>query len=161
MVISLIACMAKNRAIGFQNHLLYDIPEDLHRFRDLTTGHTIIMGRKTYESLPHGALPNRRNIILSRSMTEAEDCEIFPSLEEALKKCSEEEEVFIIGGETVYRQAIDKAAKLYLTVVDDIPHQADAFFPPLDMKNWERKNVENHANHNIHYTFEIYGRIEK
>lgn len=156
MVVSIIACMAKNRAIGFGNRLLYDLPEDLHRFRDLTTGHTIIMGRKTYESLPHGALPHRRNIILSHSPGRAKDCETCASLAEALGQCGEEEEVFIIGGETVYRQALGLASRLYLTVVDDTPRHADAFFPPPNMGEWRKKSVEHHTNGTLHYTFETY-----
>ena len=85
-MLSIIACISQtNRAIGYQNRLLYHIKSDLTRFRELTTGHTIIMGRKTYESLPNGALPHRRNIVVSNSMKEMEGCEVYPNLEAALK----------------------------------------------------------------------------
>ncbi len=153
MVISIIACIAKNRAIGFRNRLLYHIPEDLHRFRDLTTGHTVIMGRKTYDSLPHGALPHRRNIVLSRTLTEIDGCEVYPSLDKALVHCKGEGEIFIIGGESVYQYAVNKASRLYLTVVDDIPNQADAFFPPLDFRLWETESTEKHIYGKIEYTY--------
>ncbi len=146
-------CLAKNRAIGYQNHLLYHIPEDLHRFRDLTMGHTIIMGRKTFESLPHGALPYRRNIVLSQSQDKITGCEVFASLEDAISRCNEEEEVFIIGGESIYQQSIDKATRLYLTIVDEIPNHADTFFPIIDDREWDVLSTEHHTINNIHYTF--------
>ena len=111
MNINIIAAVAENRAIGFENKLLYWLPDDLKRFKALTTGHTIIMGRKTFESLPKGALPNRRNIVLSRNITELPGCEVFPSLSAALEKCGEEEEVYILGGSTVYAEGIAIAVK--------------------------------------------------
>ena len=89
MTINIIAAVAKNRAIGYQNKLLYWLPNDLKRFKALTTGHTIIMGRRTFESLPKGALPNRRNIVLTRSQQTFPGCDVFASLEEALKHCLE------------------------------------------------------------------------
>ena len=99
-MLSIIACISQtNRAIGYQNRLLYHIKSDLTRFRELTTGHAIIMGRKTYESLPNGALPHRRNIVVSNSMKEMEGCEVYPNLEAALKAAEgKTEETFIIGG---------------------------------------------------------------
>ena len=119
-MLSIIACISQtNRAIGYQNRLLYHIKSDLTRFRELTTGHAIIMGRKTYESLPNGALPHRRNIVVSRSMKEMEGCEVYPNLEAALKAAESPQEIFIIGGESIYRQSLHVARKLYLTVVDD------------------------------------------
>lgn len=143
MRISLIAAVARNRAIGFQNKLLYWLPNDLKRFKALTTGHTIIMGRLTYESLPKGALPNRRNIVLSRSAKEYPGCDVYPSLEMALSHCSPDEDIYIIGGASVYRQAIGKADRLCLTEIDDTPEQADAFFPPYD--EWQVVSQEEHG----------------
>ena len=138
-MLSIIACISQtNRAIGYQNRLLYHIKSDLTRFRELTTGHAIIMGRKTYESLPKGALPHRRNIVVSRSMKEMEGCEVYPNLDAALKAAEgKTEETFIIGGESIYRQSLPVARKLYLTVVDDAPQQADAFFPEINPEEWE------------------------
>ena len=87
-MITIIAALARNNAIGCDNKLLYWLPNDLKRFKALTTGHTIIMGRRTFESLPKGALPNRRNVVLSRSLSGAEGAEVFASLDDALRSCS-------------------------------------------------------------------------
>ena len=104
--LALIAAIANNNAIGFENKLVYWLPNDLRRFKELTTGHTIIMGSNTFRSLPKGALPNRRNIVLSRKETSFPGTETFSSLEEALSNCSSEEVIYIIGGETLYRVAM-------------------------------------------------------
>ena len=104
-MLTLIAAVARNGAIGFNNKLLYWLPGDLKRFKALTTGHTIVMGRRTFESLPKGALPNRRNIVLTRNNSfTAAGVETFPSLETALASCRLDEEVFIIGGASVYAE---------------------------------------------------------
>ena len=141
-MITIIAAVARNRAIGFENKLIYWLPNDLKRFKQLTTGHTIIMGRNTFLSLPKGALPNRRNIVLSRTKRELPGCETYPSLEEALHHCSAEEDIYIIGGASVYRQAMKLADRLCLTEVDDTPAQADAFFP--DYSDWHEQWREDH-----------------
>ena len=159
MTLHLIAAVARNRAIGLDNRLLYWLPNDLKRFKQLTTGHTIIMGRRTYDSLPHGALPHRRNIVLTRSRKAIEECECFASLEEALNHCTDEEEVFVIGGASVYRQAMDRADVLNLTEIDDLPEEADVFFPPYD--NWEEVWREEHSadeRHKQAYAFVDYMR---
>ena len=143
-MISLIAAVARNGAIGYRNRLLYWLPNDLKRFKALTTGHTIIMGRRTFESLPKGALPNRRNIVLSRGVRDIPGAEVFPSLPAALKACTPDEEVFIIGGASVYAQALPLADRLCLTEVDDTPLQADAFFPPFSLDEWTEEWSEEH-----------------
>ena len=156
-MISLIAAVARNRAIGYQNKLLYWLPNDLKRFKQLTTGHTIIMGRRTFESLPKGALPNRRNIVLSRRGNTFKDAETFPTLEAALAACLPDEEVFIIGGASVYRQAMPLADRLCLTEIDDTPEQADAFFP--DYSDWMVEKEEAHdtdEKHAYRYRFVDY-----
>ena len=120
--ISIIVALTRNNAIGLRGGLLYHLPDDLRRFKALTTGHTIIMGRKTFESFPKGALPNRRNIVLSH--TEGltfPGAEVFPTLTDALTACQAEDEVFIIGGASIYRQCLPLADKLYLTHIDDTP----------------------------------------
>ena len=168
-MLSIIACISKtNRAIGYQNRLLYHIKSDLTRFRELTTGHTIIMGRKTYESLPNGALPHRRNIVVSRSLKEMEGCEVYPNLEAALKAAEGEfGETFIIGGESIYRQSLPAARKLYLTVVDDTeinnnaaandaPQQADAFFPEINPEEWELIEKEMRNENGLSFSFLTY-----
>ena len=168
-MLSIIACISQtNRAIGYQNRLLYHIKSDLTRFRELTTGHTIIMGRKTYESLPNGALPHRRNIVVSRSLKEMEGCEVYPNLEAALKAAEGEfGETFIIGGESIYRQSLPAARKLYLTVVDDTeinnnaaandaPQQADAFFPEINPDEWELIEKEMRNENGLSFSFLTY-----
>lgn len=156
-MLSIIACISQtNRAIGYQNRLLYHIKSDLTRFRELTTGHTIIMGRKTYESLPNGALPHRRNIVVSNSMKEMEGCEVYPNLEAALKAAESPQEIFIIGGESIYRQSLPAAHKLYLTVVDDAPQQADAFFPEINPEEWELIEKEMRNENGLSFSFLTY-----
>ena len=120
-MISIIAAVANNRAIGLKNKLIYWLPNDLKRFKALTTGHTIIMGRNTFLSLPKGALPNRRNIVLSRSAKAFPGCDVYPSLEEAIAHCSSDEDIYIIGGASVYQQALAMADRLCLTEIDDTP----------------------------------------
>lgn len=137
-MLTLIAAVAKNGAIGNKNQLLYWLPNDLKRFKALTSGHTIVMGRKTFESLPKGALPNRRNIVLTRNNSfTADNIDVFPSLEKALAACEADEEVFIIGGASVYAEALPMADRLCLTLVEDTPAEADAFFPTIDETEWQ------------------------
>ena len=159
MTINIIAAVAKNRAIGFENKLIYWLPNDLKRFKALTTGHTIIMGRNTYLSLPKGALPNRRNVVLSTTVSELPGCDVYPTLDAALKSCRPDEDIYIIGGARVYEQAISMADRLCLTEVDDTPAQADAFFP--DYSNWQVVNKEAHPKderHAFEYAFTDYER---
>ncbi len=158
-MINIIAAVARNRAIGFQNKLLYWLPNDLKRFKALTTGHTIIMGRNTFESLPKGALPNRRNVVLSRTTKELPGCDVFPTLEDALRSCQPDEDIYIIGGARVYEQAISFADRLCLTEIDDIPQDADAFFP--NYSDWKVETKEVHQKdekHAFEYAFVDYVR---
>jgi dihydrofolate reductase len=158
-MITIIAAVARNRAIGFENKLLYWLPNDLKRFKALTTGHTIIMGRNTFESLPKGALPNRRNVVLSRTTKELPGCEVFPTLEEALQSCRSDEDIYIIGGARVYEQVIRFADRLCLTEIDDTPKDADAFFP--DYSDWKVETKETHPKdekHAFEYAFVDYVR---
>lgn len=159
MPVNIIAAVARNRAIGYRNQLLYNLPNDMRHFKELTTGHTVIMGRRTYESLPHGALPNRRNIVLSRSVRNLPGCEVYGSLDEALTACAADEEVFVIGGESVYGEAMTHALRLYLTEVDDTPKQFDTSFPPYD--GWKKDAEELHyadERHAFNYSFVTYLR---
>ncbi len=161
-MISIIAAVDRRMAIGYQNKLLFWLPNDLKHFKALTTGHTIIMGRKTFESLPKGALPNRRNIVLSSNP--AANCpgaEVFTNLEEALGHCSTDEEVYIIGGESIYRQAMLLADRLCLTEIDAEAPQADAYFPPVRSETWHEKNRDVHPadeKHPCPYAFVDYVR---
>lgn len=158
-MVTIIAAVAKNRAIGYKNKLIYWLPNDLKRFKALTTGHTIIMGRNTYLSLPKGALPNRRNIVLSRTMPGLK-VEVYPSLDEALANCAPDEDIYIIGGASVYRQAIKFADRLCLTEIDDTPAEADTFFPPYE-EEWQEEWREGHdidEKHAYRYAFVDYIR---
>lgn len=161
-MLSIIAAVDRRMAIGFQNKLLFWLPNDLKRFKALTTGNTIIMGRKTFESLPKGALPNRRNVVLSsRPDAKFPDAEVFLSLEAALQSCKEGEHVYIIGGESVYRQALPLADELCLTEIDSTAPQADAFFPEVSPAVWHEKSREPHPADEKHlcpYAFVNYVR---
>ena len=148
--INIIAAIAENNAIGFENKLLYWLPADLRRFKALTTGHTIIMGRKTFESLPNGALPNRRNVVLSRSQGNFPGVKTFASLKDALSSCSAEEDVYIIGGASVYAEALPLANRLCLTEIHDTPAEADAFFPAFDRQDWDITFCEKHEKDEKH-----------
>lgn len=157
--LALIAAIAKNNAIGVGNKLIYWLPNDLKRFKELTTGHTIIMGSNTFRSLPKGALPNRRNIVLSRKEKEFPGCETFSSIEEALANCTNEDIVYIIGGEMLYRTALPLADILCLTEIDDTPQEADAFFPDFAKNEWETVESEEHTideKHEFNYRFVTY-----
>jgi dihydrofolate reductase len=137
-MISIIVAIGKNRAIGRKNQLLWNIKEDMDHFRKITTGHTVVMGDRTYESIGK-PLPNRRNIVVTKKHDcTAEGCEVNNSLEDVLAWAKEaDEEVFIIGGGIIYALSLPHADKLYLTVVDDEPQDADTFFPDYS----EFKNV--------------------
>ena len=172
-MLSIIACISKvHRAIGYKNRLLYAIPSDMTRFRMLTTGHTIIMGRKTFESLPNGALPNRRNIVISKTREQITGCEVCSSLEEALAARKEEvgnkesvgnkktvgskeasDECFIIGGASIYEQALPFADKLYLTIVEKEPEHSDTFFPEINPAEWEVTEKEMRNENGLPFTF--------
>lgn len=159
--LALIAAIAENNAIGFENKLIYWLPNDLKRFKELTTGHTIIMGSNTFRSLPKGALPHRRNIVLSRKSNEFPGAETFHSLKEALANCSNEEIVYIIGGESLYRIAMPLADILCLTEIKDTPKEADAFFPTFAKNEWEVIEHEEHdtdEKHAFNYSFTTYTR---
>ncbi len=134
-MLSIIAVIGKNRELGKDNHLLWHLPADLARFRSLTSGHPVIMGRKTFESIGR-PLPNRTNIVITSHTTNVPNAPhtvvVVPSLDEAICKAKSapgSEEIFVIGGGSVYAQAIDKADRLYLTVVDAEVPDADTFFP--------------------------------
>lgn len=157
-MLSLIACLDRNHAIGHQNRLIYHIKEDMARFKELTTAHTIIMGRKTFESLPHGALPRRRNIIVSRTFGHIEGCTVYASLAEALEHETHQEEIFVIGGESIYRQTLPLADKLYLTVVDKATEKADSFFPSIEETEWLLTKKEMRNENGLPFSFLTYER---
>lgn len=163
MNIIIIAAIARNNAIGYRNKLLYWLPDDLKRFKRLTTGHTIIMGRKTFESFPKGALPNRRNVVLSyQNNLSLHGAEVYSSLESALKSCAHDEDVYIIGGESIYKAALPWANRLCLTEIADTPQCADAYFPSFERSEWKEVSCEKHAKderHAFDFSFVDYKRI--
>ena len=147
MTLSIIVAIAKNFAIGKKNELLYHLPSDMKRFKQTTLGHTVIMGKNTFASFPKRPLPNRRNIVLALPHEVPDDKEgaiWVNSLPEALDLCKGEEEVFIIGGAYVYSQTLPLADRLYLTIVDDEPEGADAYFPVIDFSQWQETFREDH-----------------
>jgi dihydrofolate reductase len=137
--IVIIAAVARNRVIGKDNKLLWNIPDDMAHFKSLTAGHTVVMGRKTWESLPprFRPLPGRRNIVISRQKDyAAPGAEVADSLENSLKLASTATTVFVIGGEQIYRQAMPLADRLEITEVDLEP-EGDAWFPEIAAVDWE------------------------
>lgn len=138
MTLSIIAALADGRAIGRKGDLAFHIPADLRRFKQLTTGHSVVMGRRTFESLPNGALPNRRNIVVTHNpQWSAPNVETAPSLEAALEMTRDEQETFIIGGGEIYAQAMPMADRLYITRIFARCPDADTFFPADGFEEFE------------------------
>jgi dihydrofolate reductase len=134
--LSMIVAMAQNHTIGNENKLLFYLPNDLKRFKRITTGHAVIMGRKTFESLPNGALPNRRNIVITAQQNASfEGCETVHTVEEAIEAVHNEEEAFVIGGGTIYNQFYPRVSKIYLTMIHQ-DFEGDTFFPELNFTEW-------------------------
>ena len=162
-MITIIAAIAENNAIGLNGKLLYWLPADLKRFKALTTGHTVLMGRKTFESLPKGALPNRRNIVLTRQQgVTFPGTEVYPSLADALAHCTPDEKVYIIGGAQIYAQALELADELEITLVHDTPAQADTYFPDYNSEGrWKlisREDYQPDEKNPFPYSFITYRR---
>lgn len=150
MTITLIAAAAQNNALGKDNQMIWRLPDDFKRFKQLTTGHYIVMGRKTLESMD-GPLPNRTNIVITRQPDYTYNgCTIVNSLDEALAACPQNEEVFIIGGGEIYKQSIDMANKIELTRVLGISPEADAYFPEINPDEWQRTESVFHGKDEKH-----------
>ena len=160
-MISLILAIGKNNEIGFGNKLPWHLPDDLKRFKEITRGHTVIMGRKTYESIGR-LLPERKNIIITRDKAYTiKGATIVSSIEEAIKECEKEDEAFVIGGGEICKLALPYAKKMYLTHVNtELP--ADSFFPEFNVKEWNIISEEFHPRdekHNYEFTFKIYEKL--
>jgi dihydrofolate reductase len=157
--ISIIVAIAENNAIGKDNQLLWHLSDDLKRFKEITSGHQVVMGRNTYLSLPFRPLKNRENIVITDDRSETfEGCTTVYSIEEAMAKCHSEKESFVIGGGSVYRQFLPVANKLYITRVHR-DFDADTFFPEIDENNWKLVNSEHHPadeKHEMPFTFLTY-----
>lgn len=161
--INIIVAVASDGAIGREGDLLYHISADLKRFKTLTMGHPVIMGRRTFESLPNGALPGRRNIVISRQGKSLvfPDAETATSLDEAIAICAGCDEIFIIGGATIYELAIGIADRIYLTRFNRTDPQADVYFPVINPAIWtiaESSETFTDEKSGIRYTFETLER---
>ena len=153
-MINIIVAMSKNRVIGNNNTLIWHLPEDLRRFKDLTTGNTLVMGRKTYESIGN-PLPNRRRSFITRDTNYLVDgCEVVNSLEEALLLSNSD--CFIIGGGEIYRQAIDIADRLYITTIDK-EFEGDTTFP--EIREWYESDCQEFSNDELSWSFIQYERF--
>lgn len=161
--ISIIVAIAENNAIGRDNRLLWHISDDLKRFKKLTTGHTLIMGRNTFLSLPSGVLPNRRHIVITDVPGETfEGCEMARSIDEAIRLAGDLDECFVIGGGMVYAQFLPLAGRLYLTRVHH-SFEADTFFPEIDFSQWKpvhREHVPAGEKNQYAHTYTELVRVE-
>ncbi len=159
-MITIIAAASQNNALGKNNKLIWHLSDDLKRFKKLTLGGYIIMGRKTFESLP-GILPERQHIVITRNPEfQAEGIVVVQSLEQALDLIPSDKEAFVVGGGEIYKQAIDIADKIELTRVHH-QFEADTFFPEIDLSKWELTDSEFHPKDKKHlydFTFETYVR---
>jgi len=154
MITSIIVAISENHVIGKDNKLLWHLPKDLKHFKDITTDHTVIMGRKTYDSVGK-PLPKRRNIIITRQTVTIKGCEVVNSIDDALKLCTDENEVFIVGGAEIYKQAMKLTDRIYLTIVHK-NFDGDSFFPEIDDAEWKevsREDFEPDAKNLIPFSF--------
>ncbi|MBC8643711.1 dihydrofolate reductase [Flavobacterium lindanitolerans] len=159
-MITLIAAAAENNALGKDNAMLWHLPDDFKRFKAITTGHHIIMGRKTFESFPK-PLPNRTHVIITRQKKYApEGCIVVDSMENAIAACPKDEDIFIIGGGEIYNLGMPFADTIELTRVHD-SFEADAFFPEINRNEWELISEEYHPadeKHKVDFSFQTFAR---
>lgn len=160
-MITIIAAVADNNALGKNNDLLWHLPKDFKRFKEITSGHYIVMGRKTFESFPK-PLPNRTHVIISRQKNYApEGCIVVDSLEKAIAICPQNENIFIIGGGQIYKQSIQLATRLDITKVHE-NFEAEVFFPEIDLNIWKLESEEFHEKDDKHkYDFSFQSYIKK
>lgn len=145
MALSAIVVIAENGAIGKNGDLLCHLPADLKHFKNITMGHTIIMGRRTWESLPKGALPGRKNVVITRNTDfNAPGAEVYHSLEEALQATDGDDKRFIIGGGMLYKEAFHLTHTLHLTRMHASFPDADTYFPEFNSEEWEEISREDH-----------------
>jgi len=161
MKLSLIVAMAANRTIGINKQMPWHLSADLKKFKKITMGHPIIMGRKTFESIGR-VLPGRKNIIISRNVGyQQEGCEVFNDLDTAIESCQNEEEVFVIGGATLYESILGRSDKLYITEIKK-SFAGDTWFPEVTASEWiedERQDIDDDASVDFSYSFVSYNRI--
>ena len=159
MEIIIIAAIGRNNELGKQNDLIWHFKEDMQFFKTITTGHTVIMGRKTFESLPK-ALPNRRNIVISTNKDYiAAGAEVVTSVEDAVKAAGGDE-VFVIGGGKVYAEMLPLCSKLYLTEIDAVCPEADSYFPVFDKSLYSREKLADYTVDGVHFVHILYTKIQ-
>ncbi len=154
--ISMIACVGENLELGKNNDLIWHLPNDLKYFKKVTSGKTVIMGRRTFDSLP-GILPKRRNIVLQMPNEELiKGVEIFNDIKSILEAVKEDDEAFVIGGASIYKQFLEYASKLYLTEVHNKCVDAEVYFPQFDKNLYDKKIVGSNEDNGITYDFTVY-----
>lgn len=160
MTVSMIAAVGKNLELGKNNDLIWHFKEDMKFFKNTTTGNTVVMGRKTFESLPH-VLPNRRNIVLtSNKGMKIDGAQICESIDEVFELCGEDN-IFIIGGGRIYAEFLDFADKLYLTEIDDECAKADVYFPEFDKSLYDREIIAEYTADGTQFSHVLYTKKAK
>ncbi|MFZ5558015.1 MAG: dihydrofolate reductase [Pseudomonadota bacterium] len=156
--ISILVAVARNGVIGADNRLPWHLPDDLRYFKRLTTGHCVIMGRKTYDSIGR-PLPNRRNVVITRqSGLRIDGAEVVHSLDEALAACGGDDEIFVIGGAEIFRQILDRADRLYLTELMR-EYDGDVFMPEYDRTQWRETSRDKRCADGLEYHYVVYDRV--
>ncbi|MDF1795687.1 MAG: type 3 dihydrofolate reductase [Coxiellaceae bacterium] len=163
-MLALIAAMAQQRVIGLNGDMPWHMPEDLKHFKRMTKGKAIIMGRKTFDSIGSKPLPNRRNIVITRQQDLMLDgCDVFNNLQDAIASCDDKDETMIVGGSTLYEQALPIADRLYLTFID-AEVEGDTFFPAWDSDQWVMADRQEHqadADNPYDYQFVTLARVKQ
>lgn len=158
MSVSMIAAIGKNNELGKGNDLIWHFRDDMKFFRTTTTGSTVIMGRKTFDSLP-GALPNRRNIVITRNADfHADNVEVVSSVDEALR-ISSDDNVFVIGGGKIYEEFLKYADKLYLTEIEADCDDAEIYFPEFDKAKWKKELIQSYEDSGVKFSHVLYTRV--
>ncbi|MBE6139673.1 MAG: dihydrofolate reductase [Firmicutes bacterium] len=158
MDINLIAAIGKNNELGKNNDLIWRLKEDMKFFKNTTMGHPIVMGRKTFESLPR-VLPGRKNIVISTNEIRNDEIELYKSIREFLINYQNfNDDVFIIGGASIYREFIDIATRMYLTEIDAMDNNADVYFPKFNVNDWEREELASNQENSINFKHVLYKR---
>ena len=160
-MVSIIVAIAQNGTIGDKNSLLWHIKEDMRFFRTTTSGHPVIMGRKTFESLGSKPLPKRTNIVITRADREFEGALTAHSLEEAIRMAGEDDEIFVMGGAQIYREALSVVDRMYITVVER-DYEGDTSFPEIDFSQWRLVDVVRHERgeeYEYPFEFRTYDRV--
>ena len=162
MNFSIIAAIGRNYELGYQNKLLWYIPADLKRFKNITSGHTVLMGMNTFKSIGSKPLPNRRNIILTHRKIKSDAVIVANSIPQVFELIDKNEETFILGGAMLYKQFLPMTRKMYLTHIEK-EYVADTFFPAFDRNDWnviENIRISDDAKAGVDYSFITYARIE-